>query len=59
MSVCVCVWVGVYVCVWVCVYSVLLFILQCVHTRRVPSCTFINSHQELVSGQACNPPDPR
>ena len=30
-----------------------------VHTRRALSSTVINSHQEPVSGQACNPPDPR
>jgi hypothetical protein len=29
-----------------------------VHTRRALSSTIINSHQETVSGQACNPPDP-
>jgi hypothetical protein len=29
-----------------------------VHTRRGLSSTVINSHQEPVSGQACNPPDP-
>jgi len=29
-----------------------------VHTRRALSDTIINSHQETVSGQACNPPDP-
>jgi len=29
-----------------------------VHTRRALSSTVINSHQEPVSGQACNPPDP-
>ena len=29
-----------------------------VHTRRALSSTIINSHQEPVSGQACNPPDP-
>jgi hypothetical protein len=29
-----------------------------VHTRRALSSTVINSHQELVSGHACNPPDP-
>ena len=28
------------------------------HTRRALSSTVINSHQEPVSGQACNPPDP-
>ena len=27
-------------------------------SRRVLSSTIINSHQETVSGQACNPPDP-
>ena len=29
-----------------------------VHTRRALSSTIINSHQETISGQACNPPDP-
>ena len=29
-----------------------------VHTRRALSKTVINSHQEPVSGQACNPPNP-
>jgi len=29
-----------------------------VHTRRALSSTIINSHQETVLGQACNPPDP-
>jgi hypothetical protein len=29
------------------------------HTRRVLSSTFVSSHQEPVSGQACNPPDPK
>ena len=29
-----------------------------VHTRRALSSTVINSHQEPVSGQACNPIDP-
>jgi hypothetical protein len=29
-----------------------------VHTRRALSSTIINSHQETVSGQACNHPDP-
>ena len=29
-----------------------------VHTRRALSSTTINSHQEPVSGQVCNPPDP-
>jgi hypothetical protein len=28
------------------------------HTRRALSSTTINTHQETVSGQACNPPDP-
>jgi hypothetical protein len=28
------------------------------HTRRALSSTFINSHQEPVSGQACSAPDP-
>ena len=34
------------------------FAAKLVHTRRALSSTFINSHQEPVSGQACNPPDP-
>ena len=34
------------------------FAAKLVHTRRVLSSTIINSHQEPVSGQACNPPDP-
>ena len=29
-----------------------------VHTRHALSSTVISSHQELVSGQACNPLDP-
>jgi hypothetical protein len=29
-----------------------------VHTRHALSSTIINRHQEPVSGQACNPPDP-
>jgi hypothetical protein len=29
-----------------------------VHTRRALSSTIVNSHQESVSGQACNPLDP-
>ena len=29
-----------------------------VHTRRALSSTFIKSHQEKVSGKACNSPDP-
>jgi len=29
-----------------------------VHTRRALSSTIINLHQETVSGQACNHPDP-
>ena len=29
-----------------------------VHARRALSSTMINSHQEQVSGQACNSPDP-
>jgi hypothetical protein len=29
-----------------------------VHTRRALSSTVINSHQEPVSGEACNPLDP-
>jgi hypothetical protein len=29
-----------------------------VHTRRTLSGTIIYSHQETVSDQACNPPDP-
>ena len=28
------------------------------HTRRALSSTIINSHQEPISGQACNPLDP-
>jgi hypothetical protein len=28
------------------------------HTRRALFSTIINSHQETVSGQACNPLDP-
>jgi len=38
------------------VYSVNNF-AKLVHTRRALSSTIINSHQETVSGQACNPPD--
>ena len=34
------------------------FAAKLVHTRRALSSTVINSHQEPVSGQACNPPDP-
>ena len=34
------------------------FAAKLVHTRRTLSSTVINSHQEPVSGQACNPPDP-
>ena len=34
------------------------FAFKLVHTRRALSSTLINSHQEPVSGQACNPPDP-
>ena len=34
------------------------FAAKLVHTRRALSSTIINSHQEPVSGQACNPPDP-
>jgi len=34
------------------------FAARLVHTRRALSSTVINSHQEPVSGQACNPPDP-
>ena len=34
------------------------FAAKLVHTRRALSSTVVNSHQELVSGQACNPPDP-
>ena len=33
------------------------FAAKIVHTRRALSSTVINSHQEPVSGQACNPPD--
>jgi hypothetical protein len=29
-----------------------------VHTRCALSSTIINTHQEPISGQACNPPDP-
>jgi hypothetical protein len=39
------------------VYSV-NFAAKLVHTRRALSSTAINSHQELVSGQARNPLDP-
>ena len=39
------------------VYSV-NFSAKLVHTRRALSSTIINSHQEPVSGQACNPLDP-
>jgi len=34
------------------------FAAKLVHTRRALSSTVINSHQEPVSGQACNLPDP-
>ena len=34
------------------------FAAKLVHTRRALSSTVVNSHQEPVSGQACNPPDP-
>jgi hypothetical protein len=34
------------------------FAAKLVHTRRVLSSAVINSHQEPVSGQACNPLDP-
>ena len=34
------------------------FAAKLVHTRRALSSTVINSPQESVSGQACNPPDP-
>ena len=34
------------------------FAAKLVHTRRARSSTVIKSHQEPVSGQACNPPDP-
>ena len=34
------------------------FAAKLVHTRRALSSTVINSHQEPVSGQACNPLDP-
>jgi len=34
------------------------FAAKLVHTRRALSSTVINSHQEPVSGKACNPPDP-
>jgi len=33
------------------------FAAKLVHTRRALSSTVINSHQEPVAGQACNPPD--
>ena len=33
------------------------FAAKLVHTRRAHSSININSHQEPVSGQACNPPD--
>jgi len=39
------------------VYSV-NFAAKLVHTRRAFSSTVIDSHQETVSGQACDPPDP-
>jgi hypothetical protein len=32
---------------------------ELVHTRRILFSPIINSHQKTVSGQACNPPDPR
>ena len=35
------------------------FAAKLVHTRRAFPSTVINSHQEPVSGQACNPPDPQ
>ena len=35
------------------------FAAKLVHTRRALSSTVINSYQEPVSGQACNPPDPQ
>jgi len=34
------------------------FAAKVVHTRRALSSTVINSHQEPVSGLACNPLDP-
>jgi len=34
------------------------FAAKLVHTRRALSSTVINSHQEPVSGQACNPLHP-
>jgi hypothetical protein len=34
------------------------FAAKLVHTRRALSSTIANSHQEPVSGQACNPLDP-
>ena len=34
------------------------FAAKVVHTRRALSSTVINSHQEPVSGQACDPLDP-
>jgi len=35
------------------------FAAKLVHTRRALSSTVINSHQQPVSGQACNPLDPQ
>ena len=40
------------------VHSVNVAANKLVQTRRALSSTIINSHQELVSGQACIPPDP-
>ena len=34
------------------------FAAKLLHTRRALSSTIINSHQEPVSNQTCNPPDP-
>ena len=34
------------------------FAARLFHTRRALSSTVINSHQEPVSGRACNPPNP-
>jgi len=39
------------------VYSV-KYAAKLIHTRRALSSTVINFHQETVSGQACNSPDP-
>jgi chaperone required for assembly of F1-ATPase len=34
------------------------FAAKLIHTRRALSSTVINSHQEPISGQVCNPLDP-